>query len=414
MANKAARVLYECIVKMHPAAFRDEFGSEMVLDFEEGTARLGFARLYTDALISLGRQWLRDAVSGGFDRVAEPPTLLDGAYGMIRDPRMTAVEWCRGLIASTAMIGLCTYWLGAGSRLPRDTGLVYAARRVAAAAQSRPGESKRDPETTLERPHRHFDHFDVASIRENKTGTTHVSFPLGMDDYYVPTHGYMHTVGLPLGAYIQFAYKMTPRQIVALQTKFPDWALSARYDIEARVEGEPTKDDMRTMLRALLADRFKLQLHAVTASDKVYDLVLARPGKTGRGLQEHPAGDPDCKLDNALDSSVPCGTILQSASGAGLMRMTGRNVSITQFVLASLTKVDRPIVDKTSLTGRYDFTLEFAPPRIGGGPDINASEPLPGMTFKDAMQERMGLKLVPDSGPVTTYVLDHVERPTEN
>ena len=80
------------------------------------------------------------------------------------------------------------------------------------------------------------------------------------------------------------------------------------------------------------------------------------------------------------------------------MRMTGRNVSITQFVLASLTKVDRPLRDKTGMTGKYDFTFEFAPPRIGGGPDINASEPQPGMTFKDAIQERLGLKLVPRQG----------------
>jgi uncharacterized protein (TIGR03435 family) len=418
MANKAAQFIYRCIVNLHPAEFRDKFGREMLLDFQEGAAGLGCTRFFTDALISLGRQWLHTPASVGFEPRSDASPLLNGHYAMIRNPPLTPLEWCRGLVASVTLLVLCGYWLGAGSRIPRDTGIVYAARKVAQAAQSRPPASPDESSATPAAVRRDFKQFDVASVRESKAGTTYVSFPFGADDTYLPTHGFMQMIGLPLGAYIQFAYKMTPAQIVALETKFPDWALSTRYDIEARVEGEPTKDDMRTMLRALLADRFKLQLHAVTATDKVYDLVLARPGKTGPALQEHPGSDPDCKLDSARDSahdsSAPCGTILQSVSGAGLMRMTGRNVSITQFVLASLTKVDRPLRDKTGLTGKYDFTFDFAPPRIGGGPDINASEPQPGMTFKDAMQDRLGLKLVPDKGPVTTYVLDHVEKPTEN
>lgn len=413
MANKAAQLIYRCIVNLHPAQFRDKFGREMLLDFQEGAAGLGCTRIFTDALISLGRQWLHTPASAAFEPRSNASPLLHGHYSMIRNPPLTPLEWCRGLVASVTLLVLCGYWLGSGSRIPRDTGIVYAARKVAQAAQSRPfGSPQESGDPAMVR--RDFKQFDVASVRESKAGTTYVSFPFGADDTYLPTHGFMQMIGLPLGAYIQFAYKMTPAQIVALQSRFPDWALSARYDIEARVEGEPTKDDMRTMLRALLADRFKLQLHAVTATAKVYDLVLDKPGRTGRDLQQHPANDPNCKLDSASNSSAPCGTILQSASGAGLMRMSGRNVSMTQFVLASLTKVDRPVVDKTGLNGKYDFTLEFAPPRIGGGPDINPSEPPPGMTFKDALQDRLGLKLVPDNGPVTTYILDHVERPSEN
>jgi uncharacterized protein (TIGR03435 family) len=235
-----------------------------------------------------------------------------------------------------------------------------------------------------------------------------------MDDYYVPTHGYMQIIGLPLGAYIQFAYKMTPNQVVEVSRQLPEWALSARYDIEARVEGDPNKDDMRTMLRALLADRFKLQIHTETRTDKVYDLVLAKPGRTGRTLHEDSTDDTDCKQDRPQGFFNPCGTVVQMLSAPNTQRMVGRNVSLARFIFAASTKVDRTMIDKTGLTGKYDFTLEFVPPRIGSGLDTNASEPPPGPTFPEAIEEQMGLKLVPDKGPVTTYVLDHVERPTEN
>lgn len=411
MANKAAQFMYRCIVNLHPAGFREKFGREMLLDFQEGAPGQGCTRFYADALLSLVRQWLHNPESG-FETQSDASPLLHGHYSMIRNQSLTPLEWCRGLVASVTLLVLCGSWLDAPVHISRDTGIVYAARYAAQAAQSGPFGSPQEsggPAATR----RDYKQFDVASVRESKAGTTYVSFPFGADDTYLPTHGFMQMIGLPLGAYIQFAYKMTPAQLVALQSRFPDWALSTRYDIEARVEGEPTKDDMRTMLRALLADRFKLQLHSVTATDKVYDLVLAKPPKTGPALQQHPAADPDCKLDSAPNSSAPCGSILQAPAGVG-MRMSGRNVSMTQFVLASLTKVDRPLLDKTGLIGKYDFTLEFAREKIGRGPDTDASEPPPSPTFPEAIQEQMGLKLVASNGPVTTYVLDHVERPTGN
>jgi uncharacterized protein (TIGR03435 family) len=400
---------------MHPAPFRDEFGREMLLDFEEGVATLGSTRLCADALLSLGRQWVRSGVSGGFERpCGSGPSLLGGHYVTVREQRLNVLEWGRGLLASTVLLGLCAYWLSSGSRIPSNSGMVYAAMQVAAAAQSPPTETKQDSGPVSAKPHREFKEFDVVSVRENKTGTMHMSFPMGMDDYYVPTHGYMQVIGLTLGAYIQFAYRMTPNDVVALGKQMPDWALSAKYDIEARVEGEPNKNDMRTMMRALLADRFKLRLHTETHVDKVYDLVLAKPGKTAPALHEHPSDDPGCKQDSPQGFFNPCGTIVQMMSASNMQRMVGRNVSLAQFIYSSSPKADRTIIDKTGLNGKYDFTLEFVPQRIGSGLDTNASEPPPGPIFTEALQDKLGLKLVPDKGPVETYVLDHIERPTEN
>lgn len=186
------------------------------------------------------------------------------------------------------------------------------------------------------------------------------------------------------------------------------------------MDGDPGKDDMRTMMRALLASRFGLQLHPETKMDSVYDLVLAKPGKLGPTLHEHPENDPNCKAPMdpmAKDFFSPCGTVgfaIRDRNGQ-TQRMAGRNISISQFVWYASTEVGRTVVDKTGLSGKYDFALEFWPQRVGGPPDPNASEPASaGAIFADAIRDQMGLKLAPDKGPVTTYVLDHIEKPSEN
>lgn len=416
--RKAERQLYGIIVRLHPAAFRDEFGRDMLLDFlelEDAASHLGFARLCADALFSVARQWaLCD-----YERPCETRSpLLAGQYAMVRDQHLNALEWSRGLLASTALLGLCAYSLGAGAHIPRNSGIAYAAMQAAAAAQTEAAPSQSSAPAT--KPHKEFTEFDVATIRENKSGTMHLSFPMSPDDYYVPTHGYMQMIGLPLMSYIQFAYKLNPIQITALTKQMPDWAKSTRYDIEARVEGDPGKDDMRTMVGALLASRFGLKLHAQMQTEDVYDLVLAKPGKLGSTLHQHPEDDPNCKapMDPAAkDFFSPCGRVgfaVRDRNGQ-TQRMAGRNISISQFVWYASTEVGRPVVDKTGLSGKYDFALEFWPQRVGGTPDPNAPEPPPGgPIFPDAIRDQMGLKLVSDKGPVTTYVLDHIEKPSEN
>ncbi|HEX9200486.1 MAG TPA: TIGR03435 family protein [Acidobacteriaceae bacterium] len=406
------RQLYSAVLRLHPAAFRAEFGREMLLDFEEAQSSLGFRRLCMDALLSLARQWMR---SVGSEDLSTPcdrtPSLLAGHYLMIRDRRLNAMEWSRGLLASVALLLFCGYTFRAQSHITNNTGVVYAAIQAIAAAQSE------DAAPVSNTSRQNFTEFDVATVRENKTGTTHVSFPLTMDDSYVPTHGFMQMIGLPLLAYIQFAYKLNPNEITAIAKQSPDWAGSARYDIEARLEGDPSKDDLRRMLRALLIQRFNLRLHPEIHVGHVYDLVLAKPGKTGPTLHEHPSDDTGCKQAAPEGISSPCGTIahlIPDPEKHSLLRMMGRDVSLAQFVWYASPKVDRTIVDKTGLTGKYDFTLDFVAERTASGPDPIAPEPLPGPSFTEALHDQMGLKLVPDKGPVTTYVLDHVEKPSEN
>jgi uncharacterized protein (TIGR03435 family) len=93
--------------------------------------------------------------------------------------------------------------------------------------------------------------------------------------------------------------------------------------------------------------------------------------------------------------------------------MAGRRISLDLFATYATTEVGLPVQNKTGLTGRYDFTLEFAPSRVGDVSVTEQPEPL-GTPFPDAIQQQLGLKLVAAKGPVTTYVLDDVERPSEN
>jgi uncharacterized protein (TIGR03435 family) len=410
MTNLQRRI-YGAVIRLHPAAFREEFGSEMAHDCEDALQARGFAPLLGDAILSLGRQWAI-CFAASDDEVENPQTLslLAGNYVMVRNRSLNTLEWTRGLLASIALLAACSFMLAAGPPSPANTGVVYAAMQAIANPQ---GNASPVPNPS----HKQFTEFDVATIREDRNSApAHINFTFSNDDSYVPTHGYMQASGLPLGAYIQFAYSMNPLDVVAFQKGLPDWALSTRYDIEARVEGDPSKDDMRQMVRALLASRFKLQIHTAITTADVYDLKLVHPGKIGPSLHVHSVDDPECR-NNQPDGFVgPCGAIridMRDPSTLTL-RMTGRNVTLDQLLFYATTQVGRPVLNKTGLTGRYDFTLEYASVRrTPGDLDIDAPEPL-GPPFPDAVHDQLGLKLVPAKGPVTIYVLDHIERPSEN
>lgn len=409
------RQVYRAIVRLHPRAFRHEFGREMLLDFEEAASTHTFTALCLDALLSFSRQWAISLASSDAEIVApHTPSLLAGNYVVIRDRSLSAMEWTRGLLVSIAILASCAFMFTAGPHTPASVGVVYAAMQVIA----NPQDSAASPDTASTHPQ--FAQFDVASVREDRgSGRPYVNFPLGSNDAYAPTHGLLQAFDLPLPAYVQFAYRLDALQVVALQKQLPDWALSARYDIEARAEGDPSKDDMRLMVRALLASRFQLQLHAETTTGNVYKLEILHPGKLGPSLHFHAADDLDCRNSPPSASSAPCGRIGFSVPDPAkrTVRMAGRNVSLDQLLFYATTQMGRPVLNQTGLPGKYDFTLEYAQQRYVQTPsDVDsddASNPV-GQTFPDAVRDQLGLKLVPAKGPVTTYTLDHVEKPTPN
>jgi uncharacterized protein (TIGR03435 family) len=225
-----------------------------------------------------------------------------------------------------------------------------------------------------------------------------------------------------------FAYKLTPTQVQSVQTQLPKWASTARYDIEARAAGNPTKDQYRLMMQALLADRFKLAIHFETKQVPVYALVMDKPGKFGPQFRQHPPDSP-CSTATPTGQGPAatqtdgfpeiCGAFVGvQASNAGRIKLGARNVPMAMIATTFSIQgfgVDRPVVDKTGLTGTFDIVIEFTPQINGPLPPGATFQPdESGPTFLEAMKEQLGLRLDKQTAPIDSIVVDHIEQPSEN
>jgi uncharacterized protein (TIGR03435 family) len=274
--------------------------------------------------------------------------------------------------------------------------------------------------------------FDVTSVRPNKSNDqANSNFPLGPGDGYAPNGGLFTATNQPLIAYIGFVYKLRQSDLPGLRA----WVYDDRFDIEARTDGNPTKDQMRLMMQSLLADRFKLAVHTAIKQGPVFALVLGKPGKTGPQLQRDAKPCSAAPAPQTLDAApaaapsaptstsglqlpeFPCGNIGPiPASTPERGRLGGRDVTmgrIAGFLKNPFTGVDRPVVDRTGLTGTFDFSLEWSPEPDAARPPGSQSEDT-GPAFLEALQEQLGLKLKPTTGPVDVLVIDHVEGPSAN
>jgi uncharacterized protein (TIGR03435 family) len=276
--------------------------------------------------------------------------------------------------------------------------------------------------------------FEVASIHLGEPGKfIPPTFGLNIDDERIPPGGHFKA-DFPLPVYINFAYKLllTPEQTDAMLAHLPDWVRSQAFVIEAEAPvPNPTKDQMRLMMQALLADRFKLAVHFETKDTAVLALVLAKPGVTGPRLLPHEQGlDCDAKWtrpDDPAAATVPpggwlpkCGVVGARPGPGNTILLGARNIPIDHIALQLTTvyKFGRPVIDETGLKGTYDFSLDWAPDsnsaiRMRTG-DANGRSESDGPSFFDALKEQFGLKLVSARAPVQTLVIDHVEQPSPN
>jgi bla regulator protein blaR1 len=213
-------------------------------------------------------------------------------------------------------------------------------------------------------------------------------------------------------AYLIFANGHTPDPFNRLPVSGgPAWIATERYTVEAKVQGTPTLEMMRgPMLQALLEDRFKLKIHRDIREIPVYALTVAnsglkmRPFREGncipRGLQKAlmgPPSSPDityCRSRATIRGSV----VIVDVQG----------MSLDEFSRVYIDRLDRPVVNKTGLSGRFDFDLEYSPfPTLGSGGE-------PGPSIVTAMEEQLGLKLIPDIGSHEFLRIESIERPTGN
>jgi uncharacterized protein (TIGR03435 family) len=277
--------------------------------------------------------------------------------------------------------------------------------------------------------------FEVASVRENKSDGSqpHSNVPLGPGDAFNSTDGLFRASNFPLIIYIAFAYRMTDAQLEAFRSAAPDWVLTTHFNIEARIEDPAaTKDQIRLMMRSLLAERFHLATHEQARETNVFALILARPPATGPKLQPHTASDscprnyyaPKTSPKTSPESASPpketvpagyptvCGSILGlPASALDRYSFGARDVPIRVLAnsLTSWGHLGRPVLDQTGLTGNYDFVLDFTPDQ----PPPNAPDS-GGPTFIEALQQQLGLKLKPQKGQVQFIILDHIDHLTQN
>jgi bla regulator protein blaR1 len=198
--------------------------------------------------------------------------------------------------------------------------------------------------------------FEVASVKPSHSDAPPKSnFPLGTGDVYIRNGGRFSATGFPLISYIAFAYKILGNEAQYLMPQLPNWAKTERFDIEARAEGDPGKDRMRLMMRALLADRFALAIRYEDREVPVFAFVLSRSGKTGPQLHPHldpspcPTEPAGSSVPNVVDGSpVFCNGIYPLPPGSpGDVRFGGRNVTMAFIAntLSALTDEGRPMVD---------------------------------------------------------------------
>jgi len=239
-------------------------------------------------------------------------------------------------------------------------------------------------------PRPKFDAFDVATIKPVESNTKRGRFiTIQGNNRFV---GQDYTLKLLIAA----AYSLNPKTI----SGEPEWVDSQHYDITAITPGDvrPTRDEQMSMLRSLLAERFKLSFHREPKEFSIYVLGLAK-------------GGPKLKASTAASDAPPA---VLSTVFPGRILLPARNVTMGEFTsMMQRAMLDRPVVDRTGLTGRYDFDLEWAPDETQFGGDI---PPAPADSqlapLFVALQEQLGLRLEATRGTVDALVVDKAERPT--
>ncbi len=201
----------------------------------------------------------------------------------------------------------------------------------------------------------------------------------------------------------------------------PSWMDSERYKIDAKAEGSPGQEMMRgPMLQALLEERFKLKVHRETREATVYALTVARSGAKMPAFKEGTC--------SALDFSKPpvepliiCGLAGRKSIGQNV-KWEVRGGTLDELADALSMDMDRIVLNKTGIAGKFDFKMEFAVDETTAGltrlrgPDgpVFPPDPSGGPSIFTAIQDQLGLKLESAKGPRGFLVIDHVEKPSEN
>lgn len=471
------RRIYAAIIRLHPPDFRNRFGREMLLDFEDACATHPPTSLYLDALQSIVRQWASRFFPSASGLLPAQASLLSGQYVSLSQPSPSAFELVRA-----SCIAIVLFFSIGFSAAPR----LSVSRVANAGTHSMPARSARP---SVQRTGRNIRHAIVSRATiatfgpqaksqgtEGSAGTTFGSDLSPAGAYLVllcfyfmfrrylgkphvlrrvlvtamilaiaaPMHAQTKQAtlsfdvvsvkpsdpskeheamywrqpdglkwdGVTLTGMIANAYGVS--RIVKGQIEGgPTWMGSQAFDINAKVDAETAArwnhmtqaqadEERRAMTRSLLTDRFHFRFHHETRNLSV--LVL-RVAKSGSKLQNP-------HLQHDLPSGVPASRINFPGNG----RMEGHAALMSNLVrsLASEPEIaGRTLLDKTGLTGGYDFTLRWTPDSLASGTGSTDSDTQWPSLFT-ALKEQLGLNLAQEKQPLDIIVVDSVEMPSEN
>jgi uncharacterized protein (TIGR03435 family) len=257
--------------------------------------------------------------------------------------------------------------------------------------------------------------FDVASVKPNKSGRE-------SGNLRRQAGGLVIAVNMRLSSLITYAYQATPLTLVG----GPSWINDERFDLTAKLPGDlpPVTpgsfgtDYTAFAMRTLLAERFNLKVHREPREQDVYALVMARVGgNPGPSLKR---STQDCSPETLRTmigrGGLPIGPgapiVCNVVTMPGRMQANGEPLAAMTNPLSSV--LGRIVVDRTGLTGAWDFELTFAPDSGAGlASPVDALPADPNLpSIFTALQEQLGLKLEAARAPVEVLVIDRVERLT--
>ena len=234
--------------------------------------------------------------------------------------------------------------------------------------------------------------YEVSSIKPNADSDFRFAFRIQPD-------GSLAATGITLKRLLMTAYNVQGFRIVG----GPDWVASSRWDLQAKPNRAASSDDVRQMLRALLEDRFRLRSHAESRRMPVYELTV-----DGKGS----------KLQRVKDAET------QSA-----VRVAAGSIQLTTATAATFASqlsyaLGQPVIDKTGLSGEFDFALQWTPetgedggPTTAGLPPGARDQPAStadGPSIFTAIPAQLGLRLKSGRGPVDVIVIEAAQMPTAN
>ena len=258
--------------------------------------------------------------------------------------------------------------------------------------------------------------FEVASIREDNGPFEPPTFALSADDWFREPNGRFHA-DFTVASYITFAYKLwvTTEEQDLMLAHAPAWVKTTRFKIEATAPLHATKDQYRLMMQSLLADRFGLKAHFEEHELPVFEMMLLKTGQPGPKLVPHAQGtDCDAKVTPNVFPPFCYGYMATPKDGGWMAGSRATSMErIGNFlgtIGESTGETGRPVVDKTGLSGLWDFTLWAQAP--GQKTDSDTVQQAP--TILEAIRDQLGLKLRPAKGTIPVLIVDHIDRPSEN